>query len=161
MYADAHLPVSFVSHTHAQCLNIKGTGKRASDSHDFSDLRQPKNVSRSRQLPVLKATTTELMLKHSEVFMVLSIYCLCSNILHFDQKYLSQDTLICISLVILMLNMGNLITANSAAIGSLRTGGIFHHQRVCEIISSKIKFYYVDVDLTTSGRKSGGKHLKY
>ena len=99
MYADAHLPVSFVSHTHAQCLNIKGTGKRASDSHDFSDLRQPKNVSRSRQLPVLKATTTELMLKHSEVFMVLSIYCLCSNILHFDQKYLSQDTLICISLV--------------------------------------------------------------
>lgn len=84
---------------------------------------------------MLTATTTELMLKHSEVFMVLSIYCLCSNILHFDQKYLSQDTLICISLVILMLNMGNLITANSAAIGSLRTGGIFHHQRVCEIIS--------------------------
>lgn len=75
------------------------------------------------------------MLKHSEVFMVLSIYCPCLNILHFDQKYLSQDILICISLVILMLNTRNVIIANSAAIGYLRTGGIFHHRRVCEIIS--------------------------
>ena len=33
-----------------------------------------------------------------------------------------------------MLNTGNLIIANSAAIGYLRTGGIFHHWRACEII---------------------------
>lgn len=47
MYADVYLTVSFVFHNHAQWLNIKGVGKRASDLHDFSDLRQTKNVSHS------------------------------------------------------------------------------------------------------------------
>lgn len=78
--------------------------------------------------------------------------------LHFDQKYLNQDTYICISLVIFMLNIVNLILA----IGYQRIGGrSFYHQSLWNTFSSKIKFYYVDVNLTTLVRKRGGKHLKY